>query len=128
LEFAVACCLVTVGCNNADLVPVHGSVKNEDQVVSGGRVVFTPISEGKPAFGSIQSDGTFQLTTFSPNDGARAGQYRVSVAGERDQQTHRTGPTYIGPTDLLLEVVAGRHNEFQIHIRKRDGWQTAVGG
>jgi hypothetical protein len=96
--------------------------------VSGGSVVFTPIGEGQPAIGPIQSDGTFQLTSFSPNDGAKVGQYRVSVAGKRDPQTDRTGPTYVAPPDLVFEVVAGKENEFLIHIRKRDGWQTAAGG
>jgi hypothetical protein len=122
-----ACCLIA-GCSKSDLVPVGGLVKNEEQVVSGGSVVFTPIGEGQPAIGPIQSDGTFQLTSFSPNDGAKVGQYRVSVAGKRDPQTDRTGPTYVAPPDLVFEVVAGKENKFLIHIRKRDGWQTAAGG
>jgi hypothetical protein len=120
--------LLLSGCGTATLVPVHGSVKNEGQVVSGGSVVFMPVGEGKSAFGPIQPDGTFQLTTFSPNDGALIGQYRVSVAGERDPQTERTSPTYIGPSELLFDVAAGSENRFQIDIRKRDGWQAAVGG
>jgi hypothetical protein len=126
--FALACSLITGGCGNDQLMPVHGSVKNEDQLVTGGSVVFKPVGEGRPAFGPIQSDGTFQLTTLSPNDGAMIGQYRVTVAGKRDPGTERTGPTYIGPPALLFEVAAGKDNAFQIHIRKADGWKATNGG
>jgi hypothetical protein len=121
-------CFASIGCSDSNMVRVRGAVKNEGQIVSGGSVVFMPVGDSKPAFGAIQPDGTFQLTTLSPNDGAMIGQYQVSVTGARNPETEVTGPTYIGPPDLLLEVAAGKDNEFQIHIRKADGWQAAVGG
>jgi len=56
----------------------------DDQPLGGGRVVFAPISRdgvhaGKVAFGDIQSDGTFTLTTYRPGDGAIVGDHWVTL-------------------------------------------------
>ena len=51
------------------MVAVHGTAKHEGQILSTGRVVFTPIGGGKTAFAEIQSDGTFRLGTERPTTG-----------------------------------------------------------
>jgi hypothetical protein len=76
ISLALALCL---GCGDSvELVPVRGRVFCDDQPLQFGSVTFQP-SGGKAARGSIQPDGTFQLTTFRQGDGAVAGRHRVRV-------------------------------------------------
>jgi hypothetical protein len=122
LAAAAAICVAVGGCGG-DTVAVHGSVQREGSVVPSGRIVFTPIGGGKPAFGAIHPDGTFRLTTKKPDDGAMIGTYRVMIVGDRSKNKE-TRTTYVGPRDKPLEVAAGQENEFVINIRAADGWQT----
>ncbi len=41
--------------------------------------MFVPEGEGSPATGELNGEGSYELTTFEANDGARAGKYKVSV-------------------------------------------------
>jgi hypothetical protein len=50
-----------------------------------GSVMFQPAS-GQPAIGEIQSDGTFTLSTFAPNDGAVVGTHKVRIACYESQR------------------------------------------
>jgi len=115
--------IASSGCGS-DMAPVNGTVERDGRVVPGGNVIFRPIGAGKLATGVIQSDGSFQLTTNRLNDGAVVGQYRVTIAGERDSTNEDTRTTFVGPADLTLDVVAGTTNEFKIHVRTQDGWQA----
>jgi hypothetical protein len=49
--------------------------------VAGATVLFMPDGQdgSRPATGFTSSDGTFQLTTFNPDDGALPGTYRVVI-------------------------------------------------
>ena len=66
-------------------VPVTGTVKYSDGTVPKGVIAsinFQPVNPGadtKAASGSIASDGSFILTTIQPGDGARPGEYIVTV-------------------------------------------------
>lgn len=72
------------GCGSDDsghppTYPVTGSVRLNGKAVDGATVTFF-LTEGKgSAVGSTGADGKFSLSTFSPNDGAVAGQYKVSI-------------------------------------------------
>jgi hypothetical protein len=120
---AVGCC-AWAGCS--DTVPVRGTVMREDSKVSGGTVMFRPVGPGKPAYGVIQSDGTFELATNRDGDGAMAGEYRVTVTGENDPETGSAGTTYVGPRKTTYKVVAGEINDFDIEISVDDGWRAVV--
>ena len=81
------CCLVTgcvLGCSGSDL-PVYatrGRVTFSDgTMVGAGRVEFRPVEAPRPvvARGEIQPDGTFELSTFEPGDGAIKGRHRAIV-------------------------------------------------
>lgn len=59
--------------------PVYGTVSHKGEPVERGRITFTPTDpEGRVASGEIR-DGSYELTTVDPGDGALAGSYKVSV-------------------------------------------------
>jgi hypothetical protein len=82
---ALAITVAFAGCGEPDrgLKEVTGSVKYNDGRVPAGEiavVTFTPDSgdyQIKGASGDIKPDGTFQLTTSKPGDGAFQGKYKV---------------------------------------------------
>lgn len=61
--------------------PVKGKVLLPDgSPLTEGTVTFVPVKEGgRQAVGKLHSDGTFSLTTQSPDDGAAEGEYRVAI-------------------------------------------------
>ncbi len=80
---AVAIGLLTacVGCDSRPQVaPVSGLVTLDGQPLKFGSVMFQQTTGGQPAVGTIQSDGSFTLSTFEENDGAIVGQHMVRVA------------------------------------------------
>ena len=75
----VALLLALTGCGNG-LYPVRGTVTYDDgSPVSQGMVVFENADGTTMARGQIQSDGSYQLSTQSPNDGLKPGRYKVLV-------------------------------------------------
>jgi hypothetical protein len=64
-----------------ETAPVSGKVTLGGEPVSGGEIQFFP-DEGIMATGRIESDGTYRLTTFQPDDGAVIGEHRVAVRAE----------------------------------------------
>ena len=79
---AVALVFGVVGCGSRSY-PVRGTVTLDDGTpMTAGTVVFEQRDVEKPtsARGAIQSDGTFELSTLRPGDGAVPGMYRVLVA------------------------------------------------
>jgi hypothetical protein len=82
--------------------PVRGKVTHKGQPVPKGTITFQP-DQGQPAVGDIQPDGTYQLTTFSPGDGAVAGHYRVFVIANTADPTKMPGssPGWTPPKDLV---------------------------
>ncbi len=61
------------------LIPVKGKVTYKGKPVTRGNVKFEPDGFGRNAYGKIQSDGTFKLTTVTEGDGVVAGHHRVAV-------------------------------------------------
>ncbi len=77
----MALMLVASGCGGkGGLVAVRGVVTLDGQPVEGASVTFSPEEDsGKAAGGLTDSEGVFDLTTFSEGDGALPGDYRVTV-------------------------------------------------
>jgi hypothetical protein len=72
--------LTTLGCG-PKLPPtahVKGHVLFNGKPVIQGRMMFQPQS-GRPAIGTIQTDGTYNLTTFKSDDGAILGKHSVTI-------------------------------------------------
>jgi hypothetical protein len=77
------------GCSSSDqqpVYPVSGAVFVRSKPADGARVVLRPAGEINPdewpagyPRGTVQSDGSFQITTFEPGDGAPQGRYVVLV-------------------------------------------------
>lgn len=97
--------LTVLGCGSgADEKPtaqVQGKVTHDGQPVSGGSVTFVPAGgedgkPGKPASGTVQSDGTYKLSTYGTDDGAVVGKHRVS---------------YSPPTSDAAAPAEGEHGE-----------------
>jgi len=67
------------GCTQTpSVVLVSGKVLYNGEPLPFGVVMFQP-EKGQAAQGEIQSDGSFQLSTYGPNDGAVPGRHKVSV-------------------------------------------------
>ncbi len=108
---SVAASLVLLGlsgCGNSNAgedvttFAVKGKVLLPDgKPLTEGTVTFVPQGEqGRQAVGTIQPDGSFQMTTIDPNDGVAEGTYNVRIAstlsipGARSNQSRPLVPTH----------------------------------
>lgn len=75
--------LLCAGCRHdaglEGLVPVEGIVTLNDEPVENAFLLFRPIGQGQAASATTNTDGRFSLMTFQPGDGARSGEYLVTV-------------------------------------------------
>lgn len=108
---------------------VQGTVKVEGKLATEGYVLFTPMlgggsdpmESGKSASGTIQSDGTFELTTYSEGDGAIIGKHRVAFYKpdpEDDEQMVRD-PHLPGGKGVEVEVLANGSNALEFNLKPR---------
>ena len=72
------------GCGDgrARRVPVAGTVTIDGQPLSHGSVTFMPLAttgESRAGGGSLNENGEFALSSYTPNDGLLAGKYQVMV-------------------------------------------------
>jgi hypothetical protein len=76
------------GCSGDPSMPklgkVHGKVSYKGKPLDSGHIVFTPATgkggeTGQVATGEIESDGSYEMTTFNTGDGAILGQHIVTV-------------------------------------------------
>ncbi len=111
------------GCNRSEfaLAPVHGTVSIDDKPLAHGTIMFAPIAEsdqhnpGKPAFGTLASEGEYNLTTFSNHDGAVIGDHWVTVLNVKEF------PKGVPEFDRItfpkkVKVTAGHDNEINIKL------------
>src|SRR4051794_38548947 len=79
--FVFFAALAGAGCSKrAPVFWVKGVVKYQGKPLTTGVVAFHHTDQKSPLVkGEIGADGTFQLTTARPNDGAAPGEYRVTV-------------------------------------------------
>lgn len=114
--------LAIVGCGDStpEVVPVQGKVLLDGKPLTKGSVATLP-SAGRGAHGTLSSDGTFELTTFAQNDGARLGTHKVAVSSfdmigtgpEAAQGRSLIPERYANPqsSGLTIEVTADGPNE-----------------
>jgi glutamate synthase domain-containing protein 3 len=101
--------LICAGCGSSGATtpaglttPVAGKVTYRGKPLTGGTVVFEPDSAGREAYGSIQPDGSFTLTTYQSGDGAVRGLHRVAVQGAVPVKYRHTSSSTVE-----VEVVEG---------------------
>ena len=80
----VAALMLNAGCGDSSnfpkTYPVTGTVKLNGAAVEGATVTFQLMDGKENAIGSTDKSGKFTLSMFRPNDGAVAGQYKVSIS------------------------------------------------
>jgi hypothetical protein len=115
----------TAGCGSRDLFPVSGRVAHKDGTpVTGGMVIFEPVSQKVSARGEIKADGSYQLGTNGDNDGAREGEYKVVIAPPPQPEEGKRVRSPISPKYQSLETTPlkftvtkeARKNRFDIQV------------
>lgn len=93
--------LVLAGCGAEEGLPVYpvsGQVFVQGKPAEGALVIFYPIDPQthdaekfppRPS-GLVEADGTFQLTTSEPKDGARVGEYDVTIVWFKNASTEES--------------------------------------
>lgn len=72
--------IVLGGCTQSNLESVvSGSVTLDGKAIGPGIVVFSPVTSGRPATGSVEADGGYSLMT-SRESGLSPGRYQVSLS------------------------------------------------
>jgi hypothetical protein len=94
--------------------PVEGQVfYNKDLPAAGALLVFQPVAPDDPAnplrpTATVNDDGSFQTTTYQPNDGAPEGDYTVTIVWLEES----SGDTMLGggeSTALARDRLGGRY-------------------
>lgn len=84
VSLAALVCLTCAACGGPpglpNMVPIRGTVSYNGKMLTEGTVIYAPTAaDGRQARGTIQPDGSFQLTTLRSEDGAQQGEYRIVV-------------------------------------------------
>ena len=119
---------VLPGCNRStlELAPVHGKVTIDGKPLFQGKVMFAPVAKGdsvhagRPAWGNIQSDGAFRLTTLKKDDGAVVGEHWVTIMNS-DEKLPKGVPAFarlIVPKKAV--VTANNDNEINFAFSSGD--------
>jgi len=78
--------LFAPGCGSG-LAPIEGHVVWKDgspaKELAGGQVVFEQAEKKTSSYGVIQADGSFRMTTVTPDDGVPTGQHTVAILEHR---------------------------------------------
>jgi hypothetical protein len=120
----IAAIAILAGCNRSsfELAPVHGTVTVDDQPLFQGKVRFAPVGKGdgdhpgRPALGSIQSDGTYRLTTYKGNDGAVIGEHWVMIANVEEELPDGVPEFSRVTMPQRVTVVEGKDNRIDIKL------------
>lgn len=130
---AIAICCGCSKANGPQIVATTGVVRFQGQPLAGARVLFHPAS-GRPAQGTTDAQGRFQLSTLHPSDGAVVGMHHATVTEARSQAERMPGPgeqpvaepaptaglskRYADPqtSGLEFEVKAGAKNDFALDL------------
>jgi hypothetical protein len=114
--------------------PVSGTITYNGEPVVNANVIFTPkTAEGEVARGQTDDQGKVtQVSTASPGDGVRPGEYAVSLtplapaSSSGDEIDYAAAPQkppfpekYMDPsvTDLRVTVAPGSDNQFNLELK-----------
>lgn len=133
--------LVLVGCSSGPddtppLAPVTGKVTLDGKPLTSGSVQFTPNKDrgttGRMALGNINEDGTFELMTITPGDGAQVGHHLVAIESYENTAFDPNKPVNQSPKSLIpkrytnpqtsqltAEVKADGDNSFTFELKSK---------
>jgi hypothetical protein len=106
---AMAAALAVAGCGGDGKIaryPVHGTVTIDGKPTAGVMLIFCP-TDGSPEVqklrpsGFTEADGTFQLISITPNDGAPAAHYKVLIQWPSGSSTPNAAGRVGGGEDRL---------------------------
>jgi hypothetical protein len=108
--------------------PVSGTVVFEGQPPEGASIIFHPLDDSltiRPR-GVVGADGTFELTTYLPADGAPRGEYNVTLEWKKLVEfdgDYAAGPNlfpaeYASPASTPVRVTVDGEELPEIEIRK----------
>ena len=120
-----------LGCGR-ETYPVTGQIEMKDgsspKELAGYGITFDSHEMKVSAVGTIGADGSFELTTIKPNDGAKPGKYKVIISpplsdnpdGPQRKSILLDGYGDLAKTQLLAEVKAEtNHFKFSVERAKR---------
>jgi hypothetical protein len=118
------------GSSRKPTFPVTGKLLWDGKPIPNASVVFHPVKEDTPEplrpRGKTKEDGSFTLTTYDTDDGAPAGEYRLSVelwlGGRPDEGPSNRLPPQLGnpETSRLTATVAASPNDLKpIDLRRQ---------
>lgn len=117
-------CLL-IGCSgHYSTYPAGGKVTYEDGTpLPGGWVEFKSAEHDLRASGTIQEDGTFEMSTYAPGDGAVAGKHHVAVRPgipTDDSQGGLVADKFqdFDKSGITVTVDSGGENQFTIKVSK----------
>lgn len=126
----LAISLVT-GCgkpsHQLDTAPVRGKVTIDGQPLTAGYVTVVT-SRGRASSGEIQPDGTFEMSTYEPGDGAQVGTHPVIVT-PIPQDEYPSGPKPLpvperykraGTSGFTVEVKPGEDNYVELNLTTKE--------
>jgi hypothetical protein len=107
------------------MAPVRGRVTAQGQPVTEGQIMFAPVADaktgaypGKAAFGQIDKDGKFELSTNGDKDGAVIGRHEVTylpVPSQAEEDEDRPAAFIVSQQDTQKEVTTGK-NEINFEL------------
>ena len=130
---AATCSLFVAGCST-NLCTVTGRVLYLDgSPLAGGIVICEGTKEDGNSItcrGEIDKEGGFKIGTYSTNDGALPGKYRVQIIPPYITDSMRsTTPPYIDSkfesfdtSGLSIDIVQGADNVFELKVSKPEKW------
>jgi hypothetical protein len=121
------------GLEKQSTVPVSGILTYKGKPVANASISFQALDGKVSARGSTDASGSFRLTSYTKDDGAPVGKYKVTAAagGPKEIEPGVLEPEppggfkspipnkYANPatTDVIVEVKAGDKNEFTIDLK-----------
>jgi hypothetical protein len=108
ISIAISLLSIAAGCGPSlpERGVVRGVVTSAGKPVTQGYIRFLPES-GRAAVGEISPDGSYQLTTFEPGDGALLGKHKVTIEAKKVISSGET------PHSIDEEIAMSRDGRLQ---------------
>jgi len=103
---------LVAGCDRGpEMAPVRGVVYYNGAPLPYGSIMFQP-KRGQPATGKIQPDGTFEMASFRPGDGATVGPQKVRVNCYSSQAPQEMAKPVVGERSIGTLLIPQHYTSF----------------